>query len=137
MWGRRRSVDLVDTPEMDAFFARLERLNDAQLMGLRAAWHSTDRRAHEAAWEAVRRVGIGEGLAQEIERVRDRALDWSARGDPRVVYEGREIAREQARVDAGEALVDVALATALGDRLDEKSRETLMAPWLRITATGE
>ena len=130
-------MNLVDTPEMDALFERIDRLNDAELLGLRAAWHAIDRDAHQAAWDAVRNVGVRDGLTMEIRRIRDRALDWSARGDPRVVYQGRDVAREQARLDAGEVLVDIALATGLGDRLDGQSRDTLIGPWLRITATDD
>ncbi|MGD0247682.1 MAG: hypothetical protein ABSB75_01375 [Candidatus Limnocylindrales bacterium] len=134
MWGRKRGVNLVDTPEMDAFFARLDRLNEAQLLAMRAAWLSGDRRTHEDAWKAVRIVGKRDGLTKEIGRVRDRALAWSTRGDDACPYAFRD-ARPwaQAKMGAAEAITDVALAMALGDRLDEQTHRTLMATWLRVT----
>ena len=41
MFGRRRGLNLVDTPEMDAFFDRLDRMNGEQLLAIQAAWQST------------------------------------------------------------------------------------------------
>ncbi len=80
MWGRRGGVNLLDTDEMAAFFERLDHLNEGELLGLRAAWRSTSRGAHEEAWAAVRAVGVREGLSKEIDRVRNRALGWASRG---------------------------------------------------------
>lgn len=135
MWGWRKGVDLTKTPEIRAFFARLDLLDDGQLMGLRAAWNGIDRQRHEEAWAAVRAVGASQGLARQISRVRDRALDWSSRGRTRPSYDPTSVSltREQAKLDAAAPIVDAAIATALGDRLEPRARETLIGPWLRVT----
>ncbi len=134
MWGRRRGVNLVDTPEMNALFDRLERMNRVQMLGLRAAWHEVPTAEHEAAWGAVRAVGDRDGLAGEIDRVRDKALGWSRRGSDLLSYQmNDETTGLQIKMDAGEAIVDAALAVALGNRLDAATRDTLLAPWIRAT----
>jgi hypothetical protein len=134
MWGRKRGVDLVDTPEMDALFARLDRLNEAQLLAMRVAWLSGDRRTHEEAWKAIRIVGKRDGLTKEIDRVRDKAMVWVSRDTALAGYQffGTS-AWVQAKMGAGDAIVDVALATALGSRLDAPCRDVLIRPWLRVT----
>jgi len=96
--------------------------------GLRAAWRSTSREAHEEAWTAVRAVG---------------ASRWLEQGDrPRCAIEpspGPRAARTPFRTESattspgsrsrtmpGEAIVDAALAMALGSRLDGASRKILI-----------
>ena len=135
MFGRRRGVNLVDTPEMDAFFERLEHLNREQLMALDAAWHSTARREHEEAWAAVRGAAARTGVDKEIGRVRNKAMAWSTRGSNSVPYYrvNDDEAWLQVKMGAGEAIVDAALAVALGDRLDAATSDTLLGPWLRAT----
>ena len=134
MWGRRSGVNLLDTEEMAAFFDQLDHLNEGQLLGLRAAWRSTSREAHEEAWTAVRAVGARDGLSKEIDRVRNRALAWASRGSNTIPYRiSNDITWQQIKTDAGEAIVDAALAMALGSRLDGASRKILIGPWLRVT----
>ncbi|MGD0018473.1 MAG: hypothetical protein ABSD62_04395 [Candidatus Limnocylindrales bacterium] len=127
-------MNLVDTEEMAGFFERLDHLNQAQLLGLRAAWRSTGREVHEEAWAAVRAVGDREGLSKEIDRVRNRALAWASRGSNTIPYRiSNDITWQQIKNDAGEAIVDAALAVALGGRLDADTRQVLIGPWLRVT----
>jgi hypothetical protein len=137
MWGRKRGVDLVDTPDMDVLFAKLEGINEAQLLAMAASWKSTDRQAREDAWSVVRAVGRGQALTKEIGRVRSRAMAWATRGhnDPAAGggLSGGSVLWQQMQWDAAEAIVDAALATALGFRLDAQTRETLLGPWLRVT----
>jgi hypothetical protein len=135
MWGRRRGPNLVDTPELDAFFERLDHLNREQLLALQATWQAAPRREHERAWAAVRAAGDRAGLGKEIGRVRDKALAWSTRGSNSVPYyrANDDEAWLQAKIGAGEAIVDAALAVALGDRLDPATRGTLLGPWIRAT----
>jgi hypothetical protein len=134
MWRRRSGVDLLDTQEMDEFFAKLDHLDEGQLLGMRAAWQSTDGAAHQEAWAAVRAVGAAQGLTREIDRVRDKALGWASRGSNVVPYTFTDqITWLQIKMEAGEAIVDAALAVALGDRLDEASRNVLIEPWRRAT----
>ena len=134
MWGRRGRVNLVDTDEMNAFIERLDHLNQAQLLGMRAAWRSTSREAHEDAWATVRAIGDREGLTKEINRVRDRALAWASRGSNSTPYRiNDDVAWQQVKIEAGEAIVDAALAVALGTRLDPGCRKVLIGPWLRAT----
>ena len=137
MWRRRGGVNLVDTPEMDAFFEGLDRMNREQLLSMRAAWHSTTRLEHEEAWASVRALGDREGLRNEIGRVRNKALAWSSRGSNSVpFYHDDDIGWLQAKIEAGEAIVDAALAVALGSRLDAAARDTLLEPLLRATETA-
>ena len=139
MWGRKRPVDLVDTEEMDALFARLDRMNQAQFLAMRAAWRSTSRQAHEDAWASVRAIGARDGLTKEIDRVRDKALGWASRGTHVVplVRGTTDITWLQVKGEAEEAIVDVALAVALGGRLDAQSRDVLMGPWERATEASD
>ncbi len=138
MWGRRRGVNLVDAPEMDLFFDRLDRMNAEQLLAMRAAWHSVPVAEHEAAWAVVRSAGDRYAVGKEINRVRDRAMAWSTLGNNGVPYfQTGDIGRLQSRIEAGEAVVDAALAIALGDRLDDRTRDALLGPWIRATDTLE
>jgi hypothetical protein len=132
MFGRKREVDLLNTAEMDDFFDRLDRINESGLLGMRAAWKAIDRAEHEDAWTAVRAAGARDGLNGEIDRVRKKAIDWASRGSdiaPEVRI-GQVQNWQLIKMDAGEAIVDAALAVALGSRLDERHRATLIGPWL-------
>jgi hypothetical protein len=133
MWGRRRGVNLLDTPEMALFFERLDRLNKVQLLAMRAAWQSMNHREHEEAWAAVREVGVRDGLTKEIDRVRDKAMTWVLRGTNSLPYWGDNDNRQFVKGEAREAVVDAALAVALGSRLDAHTHEILVEPWLRAS----
>jgi hypothetical protein len=139
MWRRRRSVDLVDTEAMDAFFDRLDHLNEVGLLNMRAAWNGTSHTDHEDAWTAVRAAGALYGLTDEIERVRKKALAWSARGSNMApeVRIGQVQNWSVIKMEAGEAIVDAALAVALGDRLDERHHDLLIGPWLSATTAPD
>ena len=136
MWGRRGRVSLVDTAEVAAFFEQLDHLNLEQLRVMRAAWRSTNREAHEEAWTTVRAVGAREGLTREIDRVRAKALGWASHGSNTIPYRiSDDVTWLETKIEAGEAIVDAALAVALGSRLDADCRNVLMGPWLRATET--
>ena len=137
MWGRRRGLNLVDTPDMDAFFDRLEQLNQAEMMSLSASCNASDRRAREDAWTSVKAIGARDGLSSEIARVRDRAQAFVSRASDLVPLYGLNNGDLwlQAKGRAGEAIVDAALAVALGDRLDTAARDVLLGPWLCATET--
>jgi hypothetical protein len=140
MWRRRRGVNLVDTPEMEEFFDRLDHMNDVQLLAMRAAWRARSRGEHEDAWAAVRAAGAEAGLTSEIDRVRRKAMAWTARGSNAIPFRGQmDYDWQQVKLEAGEAIVDAALATALGPRLDARHRGVLIEPWLRATeaASGQ
>jgi hypothetical protein len=127
-------TNLADTETMDRFIDSLDHLTEEQLLGMAAAWHSSDEQAREDAWTQVRAVG----LAHEVEHVRQRALDF-ATGAGVLFYpytiDSDDLARH-ARREAAPALVDAAIAIALGDRLDETTREVLLGPWLRVSEQG-
>lgn len=134
MRGPRGRVNLVDTEEMAAFFEQLDHLNLEQLRVMRAAWRSTSREAHEDAWTTVRSIGAREGLTREIDRVRNRALAWASRGSNTIPYRiSDDVTWMETKIEAGEAIVDAALAVALGSRLDADCRNVLIGPWLRAT----
>jgi len=122
---------------MDVFFERLDRLNKLQLLAMRAAWHSIGRGEHEEAWTAVREIGARDGLAREIDRVRDKAMTWALRGTNSIPYWGDNDDQVFVKGEAREAIVDAALAVALGSRLDASSRDVLLGPWLRATKATE
>src|ERR1035437_8106405 len=124
MWGRRRGANLIDTPETDGFFARLDPLNQEQLLSMRAAWQSTSRSAHEDAWTTVRAVAARGGLGKEIDRVRAKAMGWSTRGTDAIPYQlNNDFTWRQIKAEAGEAIVDAALAIALAARLDAETHD--------------
>jgi hypothetical protein len=134
VWGRRGRVSLVDAPEMAAFFEQLDHLREGQLLAMRAAWRATGRGDHEDAWAAVRAVGARDGLTREIDRVRNKALAWTTRSSNSIPYLNNvDRAWHELKTEAGEAIVDAALAVALGGRLDEGARDVLIGPWLRAT----
>ena len=134
MRGPRGRVNLVETEEMAAFFEQLDHLNLEQLRVMRAAWRSTSREAHEDAWTTVRSIGAREGLTREIDRVRNRALAWASRGSNTIPYRiSDDVTWMETKIEAGEAIVDAALAVALGSRLDADCRNVLIGPWLRAT----
>ena len=135
MFGRKRGVNLLDTDEMDAFFDQLNRLDESRLMGLRASWSSIASQQHEAAWAAVRAAAARDGLSDEIERVRRKAIAWATRGSNMApeVRIGQSQNWQVIKMEAGEAIVDAALAIALGSRLDAESHDVLMEPWANAT----
>jgi hypothetical protein len=132
MWGRKRGVNLLDTPQMDTFFERLEGMNQAEVQALTVVWHSVSKQQLEDAWLEIRAIGAREALTKQIDRVRDKALDEATRGTNNVPYTVMDLPR-QTRIEAGPAIVDAAVAIALGNRLQPATRELLMAPWLRAT----
>ena len=136
MWGHKQGIDLLDTPEMAAFFDHLGRLNQEQLLAMRAAWRATHRQEHEDAWNVVRAVGADQDLSNEIGRVRDAAMAWSTRASGVVPYSTADtdvLLWHQIKREAGEAIVDAALAIALGPRLDGVAHDVLIGPWLAAT----
>jgi hypothetical protein len=134
MFGRRKGVDLIETAEMEGFFEQLDHMNLEQLLSLRATWRATSPETHQEAWAAVRAVGVRDDLTKEIDRVRKKALAWASRGSNLVPYTFNDnLVWQEAKLEAGEAIVDAALAVALGSRLDAAQHEVLIAPWLRAT----
>lgn len=125
-------ANLSDTIQMASFLEALDHLTEADLLRMRAAWRAVGKREHEAAWRAVRAAGVRDGLSNEIDRVRKRALAWATRGSNSIPYRmNSDDAWTQIKIEAAEPIVDVALAIALGDRLDETTRMTLLVAWNR------
>jgi hypothetical protein len=82
----------------------------------------------------VRVIGARDGLSKEIDRVRKKAMTWSTRGSDAFPYTlNVDLVWQQVKMEAEEAIVDAALAMALGGRLDQQSHDILMEPWLRAT----
>jgi hypothetical protein len=130
MFHRRGNSGQIDIQALDAFFEALNHYTDLDLMRMSAAWRAVGAQDHEDAWTAVRTIGARDGFSKEIDKVRRRALDWASRGTDVYPYSLEDsIAWAQVKRDSAEAIVDVALAMALGGRLDEKTRETLLASW--------
>jgi hypothetical protein len=131
VFGLLRKPSMLDTDALSAFFDVLDHMGDVELLRMRAAWKAVPRRIHEEAWAAVRAVGARDGLSREIDRVRKRAMAWAARGSDVVPYALSDSATwAQVKLEAEEAIVDIALGIALRDRLDERTSETLLAAWV-------
>ena len=125
----RTSPDLAGSEGMDRFFDQLDRVGEAELMRMKAVWSSIDRQAREDAWAVVRVVGASQDLGEEIDRVRDRALAWVSHDTMPYRYLDGNPMWMQYKAEAAEAIVDAAIAVALGDRLDPRTRATLLAGW--------
>jgi hypothetical protein len=125
-FGRRANV--LETDALNEFFRTLDHADEAELLRMRAAWKSVARRTHEDAWEAVRAVGAREGLSWEIDAIRKRAMAWASRGTA-VPYRVKNDDWVVIKREAAEAIVDIALGVSLGERLDERTRETLLTAW--------
>jgi hypothetical protein len=128
----RRKPNSLDSDELNAFFGALDHLDDVELLRMSAAWRSVTKSTHEEAWAAVRAVGARYGLSKEIDWVRKRAIAWASRGNNSIPYMiNNNETWAEIKLEAEEAIVDVALGIALGDRLDEQARATLLAAWDR------
>jgi hypothetical protein len=134
MFHRGGKANPLDTGQLDAFIESLDHIDRVELLRMRAAWQAVDKPAHEEAWAAVRTVGARVGLSKEIDEIRERARAWTRRGDDGVPYAfGDNELWAQLKMEAEGAIVDIALGIALGDRLDEQTRATLLAAWDRAT----
>ncbi len=133
MFGRNRGLDPLRSAEMVRFFEALDRLTADQLGALDLNWHAIPRADHEAAWAAVREVARRDGLTESVDRVRRAALDWTARGSNRP-SRGEPDYRYwiELKIRASEAIVDAALAYALGSSLEPGAAEVLLAPWRSV-----
>jgi hypothetical protein len=130
MLHRRSKSNLVDSDRLDAYFEALDHLDEVGLLRMRAAWASVHQRDHEDAWTAVRTAGALNGIGPDIDKVRSRAMAWSTRGNNAIPYlQDNNQSWAQTKLEAAEAIVDVALGMAFGKLLDEKSREILLMPW--------
>jgi hypothetical protein len=119
---------------LDSFLARLDHLDQSQLLALRASWHAISAETHESAWEAVRGVAKAQKLQADVDLIRDSAMHWATRGDNRPPIYHLAMDDEmlnQIRSGAAEAIVDAALAVALGPWLPPDARATLIGPWER------
>ena len=128
----------LDEAALDRFFAALDHLNETALMVMTAAFHAIPQTEHEAAWAEVRRATEKDGLGKEVQALRDQAMGWSYQGSnvPAMPYSMRsEVEWVTLRRNAAAAVVDAALAVALGERLDEGTRGILLGPWL--SAAGQ
>jgi hypothetical protein len=124
----------LDSDELNAYFDALDHLDGVELLRMSAAWRSVTKSTHEEAWAAVRAVGARYGLSKEIDWVRKRAMAWASRGNNSIPYAINDTETwATVKLQAEEAIVDAALAVALGDRLDEQARATLLATWDRAT----
>ena len=138
MFRRRTGVDLVHEPQVELFFEAIDRLEDAELLRLRAVWRQAGKEAHEKAWAEVRAVGERDDLTDAIGKVRDRAVAWAQRGSNRPApYLADDRYWLEMKIEASEAIVDAALAVALGDRLDAGTRSALLGPWLSVRPDWE
>lgn len=120
---------------LDTFVARLDRLDQAELLGLRASWHAISAETHQTAWAAVRRVAKAQKMEVDVDLIRDHAMHWATRGDNRPPIYHLAMDDEmlnQVRASAAAAIVDTALAMALEPWLPRDAHATLIGPWERV-----
>ena len=130
MFHRKPTSNLIDSVRLDAYFEALDHLDEIGLLRMRAAWAAVDQRDHEDAWTAVRAAGALNGIGSDIDKVRNRAMAWSTRGDNAIPYlQNNNQSWAQTKLEAAEAIVDVALGVAFGNLLDDKARGILLSPW--------
>jgi hypothetical protein len=130
MFRRGTRSNLIQADKLDFFFDALDHLGEIELLRMRAAWKSVDPQAHDDAWTAVRAAGALNGIGTDIDRVRNRAMAWSTKGDNAVPFRQNDnVTWAEVKLEAAEAIVDIALAVALGDLLDAKTREILLTAW--------
>jgi hypothetical protein len=124
---------LTDSPAFADYLQALDHVTEGQLLAMAAAFKAIDRAEHERSWGDVRAVGQRDGLDKEVERVRAKALAWTARGTNVAAMGGfrymDDIGWASLKHEAAEPIVDAALAIALGDRLTPQTRATLLAGW--------
>jgi hypothetical protein len=138
MFRRRPRAGPTHQDQLSVYFEALGHLRDADLLRLRAVWKEAGREAHEKAWAEVRAVGERDGLSREIGKVRDRAVAWAQRGTNRPApFLADDRYWTELKIEASEAIVDAALAIALGDRLDGQTSHILMGPWLSVRPDWE
>jgi hypothetical protein len=129
-----KTEDLSETEAVDRFIDSLDHLDQDQLMVLHASWRAVDPAVRGDAWAQVRAVAARQGLTKGVGRVRDRAMSWATRGADLVPYNFHlDDMWLQLRQESAPAIVDAAIAVALGDRLDEATRDVLLGPWLRAS----
>lgn len=130
MFRRSRKTTLIDADKLDAFFDALDHLDEVALLRMRASWKSVNEQDREDAWTAVRTLGARDGFAREIDRVRNRAMAWATRGTNAIPYrQDNNETWAEIKMEAAEAIVDIALAAAFGDQFDEKTRAVLLTAW--------
>ena len=136
---RSREVEnIAESEPVDRFFEYLEHAEADLLLALSAAWRAVEEQAREEAWTRVHDAAKRTRTERGVETVRDRAMHWAGRSGYSygeiTAYGGGQPLWGDVRRQAAPALVDAAVAIALGRRLDSASREVLLGPW--IAATG-
>ncbi len=138
--GRRRTGEGDVDARLDSveeFLESLDELLDVQLLEIHATWRRTDPRARERAWTAAAAAAARSGLTERLGQVREAATQWATRSPTGPwLYSFNDMGRADMRRQAAPALADAAVALLLGDHLDEKSGDVLIAPWLRSTRSG-
>ena len=138
--GRRRAKQGDVDARLDGveeFLESLDELLDVQLIEIHATWRGTDPQARERAWTAAAVAAAGSGLTERLGKVREAAIQWATRSPTGPwLYSFNDMGRADMRRQAAPALADAAVALLLGDLLDEKSGEVLIAPWLRSARGG-
>jgi hypothetical protein len=118
--------------ELDALFARLQRLDRGDLLALAAA-HAEGDPAREEAWDTVRDVVSADHLEPDLDRVRSRIGTWATHlGALTVQQLGAGLSDQllaDARREAAPAVLDAAVAFLLGARIPESDRAALVRPW--------
>ncbi len=138
-FGSRDRLDMA----LDGLIERLGALESDALLAMSAAWKDQDAAVHADAWTAAEACAGEHHMATAIERARARIVDWAESlsgatyADITMYGGGWNPIWRDARRAAAPALIDVAVAFVLGDRLDPAARDVLLAPWRRATDREE
>jgi hypothetical protein len=116
-------------------------LDSGALLMLGAEPSPTEAAEHARARAAARAGVARRGLSSELERVGAEIVRWSGVGGAgsgvyAPVSAPGDLLLADLRRQALPALLDAAMALALGDALDPASRETLLVRWQLVTGTG-
>jgi hypothetical protein len=138
--GNGKGNSRLAEAELERFFAALDSVQEGQLMVLTAMGRNLNRAEHDEAWKEVRRAADANGVLREVQAIGDRAMHWASRGTnipPLQPIPGDHETWVATRMQAAPAIVDAAVAIALGGLLDQASREILLGPWLVATGSPE
>jgi hypothetical protein len=142
--GRHRSRTKNELEiALDGLVEQLDRLGADAFLAMVASWNDQDPDAHADAWTTAEASARQHRLGAAVERARERVINWAESlgggtyADITMYGGGWNPVLRDARAAAAPALVDVAVALALGDRLDPAARDVLLAPWRRATDRDE
>lgn len=119
--------------ELEFFLRRVERLEAGTLLALSVKPSDSERDELEAARSTARKGAARTGLEDELDRLRSEILTWASAGGAKAAMYGPdlagEVALEDMRLGAAQAIYDAGTTRLLGPALDAKSARALCNRW--------